>query len=100
MMSRTQISLNQEMVKHARRRASQVGISLAEYIRRLLARDLQESRPPAGASAAFDVGSSGGSDIAREGDAAIAAAISSEQDRLGRRSGGANRRRSRKDRAR
>src|SRR5437016_12002796 len=38
MMSRTQITLEDEMQRRARRRASDLGVSLAEYFRRLVAR--------------------------------------------------------------
>jgi hypothetical protein len=40
MMSRTQIALESEVQRRARKRASELGVSLAEYIRRLVARDL------------------------------------------------------------
>jgi hypothetical protein len=40
MMSRTQITLPPEQQRLARQRASDLGVSLAGYVRRLLARDL------------------------------------------------------------
>ena len=75
MMSRTQVTLDDEMQKRARRRASDLGVSLAEYFRLLVARDL--ARPEAGAKIdrIFDLGSSGGSDIARDKDAMVAQAV-------------------------
>jgi predicted nucleic acid-binding protein len=48
MMSRTQIALDPELLSRARERAGQLGVSLAEYIRRLLVRDLGEHRPQQG----------------------------------------------------
>jgi hypothetical protein len=45
MMTRTQITLEPELQKTARRRAAQLGVSLAEYVRRLIARDLAEPGP-------------------------------------------------------
>jgi hypothetical protein len=79
MMSRTQITLENEMQRRARRRASDLGVSLAEYFRRLVARDL--ARPEAGTDVdrIFDLGNSGGSDIARDKDAMIAEAIHSSR---------------------
>jgi hypothetical protein len=79
MMSRTQITLDNEMQRRARRRASDLGVSLAEYFRRLVARDL--ARPEAGTDVnrIFDLGNSGGSDIARDKDAMIAEAVHSSR---------------------
>lgn len=64
MMARTQIVLDPELQRRARQRAADMGISLAEYVRRLVARDLARSEPKAHPSAVFDLGSSAGSDIA------------------------------------
>lgn len=65
MMSRTQITLPPENHRRARRRAAELGISLAEYIRRLVDADLREVAPPtADISAIFGLGDSGGSDVA------------------------------------
>jgi hypothetical protein len=77
MMSRTQITLDPEMQRRARQRASDLGVSLAEYIRRLVTRDLGSVQPKADPAVVFDLGSSGGSDIAREKDAMIAEALAS-----------------------
>jgi hypothetical protein len=82
-MVRTQISLDSELHRRARARATERGISLAEYVRLLLAADLDEGRPPADVSALFNLGSSGGSNIARDKDEMIGEAI--EADVLGRR---------------
>jgi len=64
MMSRTQITLEPEIHRRARRRAGDLGVSLAEYVRRLVARDLGGARTKADASLVFDLGASAGSDIA------------------------------------
>ncbi|OGO51782.1 MAG: hypothetical protein A2Z32_03170 [Chloroflexi bacterium RBG_16_69_14] len=65
MMARTQISLPPENHRRARRRAAELGISLAEYIRRLVERDLGEATAPsADISVIFGLGDSGGSDVA------------------------------------
>ena len=83
MTTRTQISLDRELQMGARERASQLGISLAEYIRRLVARDLASPRPTADPSVVFALGDSGGSDIANEKDALIAAGVSVGRSRRG-----------------
>ncbi len=84
MMSRTQITLEREIQRRARQRASDLGVSLAEYLRRLVARDLGGPQPKADPSLVFDLGRSGGSDIARNKDAMIAEAVDSAR-RISRR---------------
>ena len=71
MMTRTQLSFEREMLRDARERAEQLGISLAEYVRRLVAKDLVGEEPPVDPSAVFNLGSSGGSDVARDKDAML-----------------------------
>jgi hypothetical protein len=66
MMSRVQVSLTPEEHRRARARAAELGISFAEYVRRLVARDLGEPARPGEPQALFDLGDSGGSDVARE----------------------------------
>jgi hypothetical protein len=75
MMSRTQITLDTQAHRKARQRASELGVSLAEYFRRLVDRDLAGPQPTADVTAIFDLGSSGGSDVARDKDAMIAEAF-------------------------
>jgi hypothetical protein len=75
MMARTQITLQPEFQRRARRRASDLGVSLAEYIRRLVERDLGHAAAQAAPGAVFDLGSSGGSDIAKDKHAMIAQAV-------------------------
>jgi hypothetical protein len=72
-MARTQISLDPEMQRRARRRATDLGLSLAEYVRRLVARDLGHTRPTGNPAVIFDLGASGGSDIASNKDDAMLA---------------------------
>lgn len=64
MMVRTQILLNSELHNRIRARAAGLGISLAEYIRRLVDRDLAESPRQVDPAVVFDLGRSGGTDIA------------------------------------
>ncbi len=77
MMSRTQITLHPEMQKRARKRAAELGISLAQYVRTLVARDLKSPERRADSSAVFDLGDSGGSDVARHKDRMVGEAIAS-----------------------
>ena len=65
MTTRAQITLEPELQRRAQRRAADQGISFAEYVRRLVRQDLQEPpRPKVDISAIFDLGDSGGSDVA------------------------------------
>lgn len=80
-MVRTQITLDPELHQRAKRKAAQHGISLAEYVRRLIAGDLEEAAPPADPSVVFNLGDSGGSDIARDKDRLVAEAAQAEYDR-------------------
>lgn len=74
-MVRMQITMDRELQKQARQRAVQAGVSFAEYVRTLLRRDLGESPPQATPEAVFDLGDSGGSDVARDKDVLVAAAV-------------------------
>jgi hypothetical protein len=75
MMARIQIALPPEDQRRARTRAAELGISLAEYIRRLVAIDLGEPRATTDPTAFFDLGDSGGSDIARSKDEDVGRAV-------------------------
>jgi hypothetical protein len=75
MMERTQLSLTREQHRQARRRAQELGISLSEYVRRLVDQDLEGLPRPTGVSAVFDLGRSGGSDIARYKDEYVGEAV-------------------------
>ena len=74
-MVRTQISLNSELHARIRARAAALGVSLAEYIRRLVDQDLAESPRSVDRSTVFDLGTSQGIDIASEKDRMIGVAI-------------------------
>ena len=81
MMARTQITLQPEMQRRARQRASDLGISLAEYLRRLVARDLGGPQISGDVASVFDLGSSDHSDIARDQSAMMAKAfLARDQD--------------------
>lgn len=68
MMQRTQVSLDPELHRRARSRSAELGISLAEYVRRLVREDVSGPVRRGDVSAVFDLGSSGGSDVARHKD--------------------------------
>lgn len=74
-MQRTQIALDDEQHRRAKERAADLGISLAAYIRRLVEADLDEPSRPQGPAAVFDLGDSGGSDVARQRDAYVGEAV-------------------------
>jgi hypothetical protein len=75
MMVRTQITLDAEAHRRAKRRAGELGISFAEYVRRVLDRDLGEPVRAADPSQIFDLFDSGGADVAREKDRYVDAAV-------------------------
>ncbi len=69
MMVRTQIALDSEEHRRAKRRAAELNISLAEYVRRAVRHDLGEKdRPKADISEIFGLGSSGLSDVSENKD--------------------------------
>ena len=65
MMARVQLSLSSEQHRRARARAAELGISLAGYVRRLVARDLGGETAAADVSGLLDLGDSTRSDVAR-----------------------------------
>jgi len=81
MMSRTQITLGPEIQRRARQRGADLGISLAEYVRRVLERDLGAVSAQADPALVFDLGRSGESDIAKNKDAMIAEAVVAARSR-------------------
>ncbi|MBI2895055.1 MAG: hypothetical protein HYY06_15980 [Deltaproteobacteria bacterium] len=85
MMARTQVTLDPEEHRKARRRAAELGVSLAEYVRRLVARDLAGPQPAVPPEAVFDLGSSGVSDVARHKDEYVGAAVASGRRQARRR---------------
>ena len=78
MMARVQVALPPEDHRRARTRAAELGISFAEYVRRLVVRDLGEPQPRGDISAIFDLGSGGPSDIARDKDEMVGEAVEAE----------------------
>lgn len=80
MEARTQITLDPELHRRARERAAELGVSLAEYIRRLVARDLQGPSARLDVSAVFDLGDSRSAGLApiEDWDRAVAEAIEAE----------------------
>jgi len=85
MTVRTQITMGTELQRRARRRASHLGLSLAEYLRHLIAHDLDMSESSTDVRRAFSLGSSKNSGIARHKDKMVAeAAISLFDSSLGK----------------
>ena len=62
MMVRTQITLDADAHRRAKRRAAELNISLAEYFRQVLDHDLGE-QPKGDISAIFNLSASGASDV-------------------------------------
>lgn len=81
MMARTQITLDNEIQKRARRRAEEMGISLAEYIRRLVARDLKGPERQADVSIIFGLGDGGETDIGADKHRLIGEAVAAGKRR-------------------
>jgi hypothetical protein len=75
MMVRTQITLESELQKRARKRASEIGVSFAEYVRQIVERDLARPGKKTDVSRIFNLGTSGGSNIAKDKHAMIAEAF-------------------------
>ena len=83
MMVRTQISLESERHAEARARAAAHGISLAEYVRRLVEQDLAAQPRGVDRSVVFDLGTSRGTDIASDKARMIAEATGAAKRRGG-----------------
>ena len=75
MMARTQITLEPELHRKARKRAGDLRVSLAQYLRQLVAEDLKARKSSVNPAIVFDLGKSNGSHIARDKDAMLAAAF-------------------------
>jgi hypothetical protein len=80
-MTRALISIDRELYDSSRKRAETLGVSFAEYVRRLLAEDLREPRQRPDPSIIFDLGRSAGSDVGRDKDAMIGEAVAADQAR-------------------
>jgi hypothetical protein len=76
MNARTQITLDPETQARARAKAAELGISFAEYVRRLLARDLGQTKRKVAIAALFDLVDEGPpTNVARDKDKMIAEAV-------------------------
>jgi hypothetical protein len=76
MNARTQITMDPEMQRRAKAKAAERGISLAEYIRQLVAGDLEPAKPAYDITQIFDLGASEEpTDIARDKDKLIGEAV-------------------------
>lgn len=83
MMVRTQIALDAEEHRRAKLRAAELGISLAEYVRRVVGSDLAAPASRPDASEIIGLFDSGGSDIARHKDELLAEAVETKVLRRG-----------------
>lgn len=63
---RTQIALDDEQHARVKKKASELGVTMAEYIRTLVDRDLGKDNAQAPVASIVGLGDSGGSDIANE----------------------------------
>ena len=77
-MVRTQITMDPELHRRARRKASELGISLAEYVRRLVADDLAVPTRTATPAVVFNLGRSGSPNTARDHDEALGRAVADD----------------------
>lgn len=75
MTHRTQLTLDAEQHRRAQAKAAALGVSLAEYVRRLIDRDLAEPETGAEASAIYDLGHGGETDVGRDEDALLGEAV-------------------------
>ena len=76
MNARTQVTTDPEMQRQAQAKAAELGISFAEYVRRLVAEDIGESKPKADISIMFDLIDEGPpTNIARDKDKMIGEAV-------------------------
>jgi hypothetical protein len=79
MNARTQITMDPELQRRAQAKAAELGLSFAEYVRRLVTHDLGEPKRNADISLLFDLGASGEpTDIARDKDKMIGEAVWNE----------------------
>jgi hypothetical protein len=76
MNARKQITMDPEMQRRAHAKAAELGISFAEYVRRLVAVDLGEPRPKADISIFFDgIDEGPPTNIARDKDKMVGEAV-------------------------
>jgi hypothetical protein len=76
MNARTQITMDPEMQRRAHAKAAELGVSFAEYVRRVIASDLGEQKAKADISCMFDLIDEGPpTNIARDKDKMIGEAV-------------------------
>jgi hypothetical protein len=76
MNARTQITIDPETQRRAHARAAELGISFAEYVRRLLSQDLGEAKRKSDVSSVFNLVTGGPrTNIARDKDRMVADAV-------------------------
>lgn len=86
MNARTQITMDPELQRRAQVKAGDLGISFAEYVRRVVANDLGTKKSKPDISIVFDLGASVEStDIARDKDKMLGEAVWNEYLRKTRR---------------
>jgi hypothetical protein len=79
MNARTQISMDPEMQRRAHAKAAELGISFAEYVRRLVAQDIGGPRQERDISVLFDLIDEGPpTNIARDKDQMVGQAVWNE----------------------
>lgn len=82
MNARTQITMDSALQRRAQARAAELGISFAEYVRRLVAEDIGTPKPKADISSLFDLIDEGPpTNIARDKDNMIGEAVLQEYRR-------------------
>ena len=82
MNARTQITLDPDTQRRAQAKAAELGISFAEYVRQLVARDLGQPNREVSISMIFDLGASGEpTDVARDKQAMLDEAVWEEHVR-------------------
>jgi hypothetical protein len=79
MNARTQITMDPDLQRRAHAKAAELGISFAEYVRRLVANDLGEPKRKVDVSILFDLVDEGPpTDIARDKDKMLGEAVWAE----------------------
>lgn len=78
MVVRTQISLDSEVHLKAKRKAAGMGVSLAQYFRTVIGRDLAEPADAPDVTAVFDLGTSGISEVSENVDRYVGEAVDEE----------------------
>ncbi len=79
MNARTQITMDPSLQRRAQAKAAELGISFAEYVRRLVAEDIGAPKNTADISSLFDLIDEGPpTDVARDKDRMVGEAVSQE----------------------